>query len=66
MPEQKRGKRDHRAPYRPFSIAGVSKKNALGRAHGFADETQGTLFFDVCRIVEKNNRAPSCSKTSRT
>lgn len=40
-------------PCQPFSIAGVSKKNALGRAHGFADETQGTLFFDVARIIEK-------------
>lgn len=40
-------------PCQPFSIAGVSKKNALGRAHGFADETQGTLFFDVCRIIER-------------
>lgn len=40
-------------PCQPFSIAGVSKKNALGRAHGFHDETQGTLFFDVCRIIEK-------------
>jgi len=39
-------------PCQPFSIAGVSKKNALGRAHGFACETQGTLFFDVCRILE--------------
>lgn len=39
-------------PCQPFSIAGVSKKNALGRAHGFADETQGTLFFDVARIIE--------------
>ena len=38
-------------PCQPFSIAGVSKKNALGRAHGFADETQGTLFFDVARIL---------------
>jgi len=38
-------------PCQPFSIAGVSKKNALGRAHGFADETQGTLFFDVRRII---------------
>lgn len=38
-------------PCQPFSIAGVSKKNALGRAHGFADETQGTLFFDVQRII---------------
>lgn len=40
-------------PCQPFSIAGVSKKNALGRAHGFQDETQGTLFFDVARIIEK-------------
>lgn len=38
-------------PCQPFSIAGVSKKNALGRAHGFEDETQGTLFFDVARII---------------
>jgi DNA (cytosine-5)-methyltransferase 1 len=40
-------------PCQPFSIAGVSKKNALGRAHGFQDETQGTLFFDVARIIAK-------------
>lgn len=40
-------------PCQPFSIAGVSKKNALGRAHGFHDETQGTLFFDVARIIEE-------------
>ena len=39
-------------PCQPFSIAGVSKKNSLGRATGFADKTQGTLFFDVCRIIE--------------
>ncbi|WP_290443015.1 DNA (cytosine-5-)-methyltransferase [Rhodovulum tesquicola] len=39
-------------PCQPFSIAGVSKKNALGRAHGFEDETQGTLFFDVARILK--------------
>ncbi|MFN7620539.1 MAG: DNA (cytosine-5-)-methyltransferase, partial [bacterium] len=38
-------------PCQPFSIAGVSKKNALGRAHGFEDKTQGTLFFDVARII---------------
>lgn len=38
-------------PCQPFSIAGVSKKNALGRAHGFADPTQGTLFFDIKRIL---------------
>ena len=39
-------------PCQPFSIAGVSKKNSLGRATGFADKTQGTLFFDVCRILK--------------
>ncbi len=38
-------------PCQPFSIAGVSKKNSLGRLHGFDDETQGTLFFDVERII---------------
>lgn len=38
-------------PCQPFSIAGVSKKNALGRKHGFLDETQGTLFFDIARIL---------------
>lgn len=39
-------------PCQPFSIAGVSKKNSLGRATGFEDLTQGTLFFDVCRILK--------------
>ena len=39
-------------PCQPFSLAGVSKKNSLGRLHGFACETQGTLFFDVARIIE--------------
>lgn len=39
-------------PCQPFSIAGVSKKNALNRPHGFADETQGTLFFNVARIIQ--------------
>ncbi|MCV2485942.1 DNA (cytosine-5-)-methyltransferase [Flavobacterium sp. SH_e] len=39
-------------PCQPFSIAGVSKKNALGRNHGFLDETQGTLFFDIARILK--------------
>lgn len=38
-------------PCQPFSLAGVSKKQSLGRAHGFADETQGTLFFEVARII---------------
>jgi DNA (cytosine-5)-methyltransferase 1 len=39
-------------PCQPFSLAGVSKKKSLGRAHGFLDLTQGTLFFDVARIIE--------------
>jgi len=39
-------------PCQPFSIAGVSKKNSLGRKHGFLDETQGTLFFDIARIIK--------------
>lgn len=38
-------------PCQPFSIAGVSKKNALGCPHGFQCTTQGTLFFDVARII---------------
>lgn len=38
-------------PCQPFSLAGVSKKNSLGRKHGFECETQGTLFFDVARIL---------------
>lgn len=38
-------------PCQPFSIAGVSKHNALGREHGFQHATQGTLFFDVVRIL---------------
>jgi DNA (cytosine-5)-methyltransferase 1 len=38
-------------PCQPFSIAGVSKKNALGRKHGFDCDTQGTLFFDIERII---------------
>lgn len=39
-------------PCQPFSIAGISKKNALGRPHGFECTTQGTLFFDVARIID--------------
>jgi DNA (cytosine-5)-methyltransferase 1 len=40
-------------PCQPFSIAGVTKKKALGRNHGFLDETQGTLFFDIARIIDE-------------
>lgn len=39
-------------PCQPFSIAGVSKKQSLGREHGFKDKTQGTLFFNVAEILD--------------
>lgn len=45
-------------PCQPFSIAGVSKKNSLGREHGFKDATQGTLFFQVATIIEL--KRPPC------
>jgi len=38
-------------PCQPFSIAGVSKKNSLGEAHGFAEKKQGNLFFELARII---------------
>ncbi len=44
-------------PCQPFSIAGVSKKNALGRPHGFLCDTQGTLFFDTAKIIEHHRPA---------
>lgn len=45
-------------PCQPFSLAGVSKKNSLGRAHGFADEKQGNLFFDIEAIL-RHHRPPA-------
>lgn len=39
-------------PCQPFSLAGVSKKNSLGRAHGFQCDMQGTLFFDIAKIIQ--------------
>lgn len=39
-------------PCQPFSIAGVSKKNSLGRKHGFEDERQGNLFFHIAETIE--------------
>jgi DNA (cytosine-5)-methyltransferase 1 len=44
-------------PCQPFSLAGVSKKNSLGRKHGFLDETQGTLFFDTAQIINHHRPA---------
>ena len=45
-------------PCQPFSIAGVSKKNSLGRPHGFLCDTQGTLFYDLAKII-KHHRPPA-------
>lgn len=39
-------------PCQPFSLAGVSARNSLGREHGLMDKTKGTLFFDICRIAK--------------
>ena len=39
-------------PCQPFSLSGVSKKNALGKPHGFKDPGQGTLFFEIKRIIK--------------
>lgn len=44
-------------PCQPFSIAGVSKKNSLGRPHGFLCDTQGTLFFDTAQIIAHHKPA---------
>lgn len=44
-------------PCQPFSIAGVSKKNSLGRSHGFECTTQGTLFFDIARLLSTRRPA---------
>jgi DNA (cytosine-5)-methyltransferase 1 len=44
-------------PCQPFSIAGISKKNSLGRSHGFDDEKQGNLFFEISRILEHHKPA---------
>ena len=43
-------------PCQPFSISGITKKNALGKPHGFDDPTQGTLFFEIKRII--NDKKP--------
>jgi len=50
-------------PCQPFSISGVSKKNSLGRAHGFEDRTQGTLFFEIARVIRVSPNSPFFSTT---
>jgi DNA (cytosine-5)-methyltransferase 1 len=44
-------------PCQPFSLAGVSKKNSLGRPHGFKDKTQGTLFHELVQIIDEHQPA---------
>lgn len=44
-------------PCQPFSLAGVSKKNSLGRKHGFDDEKQGNLFFSIAKILDYHRPA---------
>lgn len=44
-------------PCQPFSLAGVSKKNSLGRKHGFEDERQGNLFFNIAAILDHHRPA---------
>jgi DNA (cytosine-5)-methyltransferase 1 len=45
-------------PCQPFSIAGVSKKNALGRPHGFDDVKSGNLFFEIERLLRDGPTPP--------
>ena len=42
-------------PCQPFSLAGVSARVSLNKKHGFADKTQGTLFFDIIQIVRRHH-----------
>ena len=44
-------------PCQPFSIAGVSKKMSLGKPHGFKDEKQGNLFFELARVIGEKKQA---------
>lgn len=44
-------------PCQPFSLAGVSKKNSLGRPHGFDCTTQGTLFYEIEQIIRDRRPA---------
>ena len=40
-------------PCQPFSIAGISRRRELGKSTGFEDKTQGTLFFNICKILKE-------------
>jgi DNA (cytosine-5)-methyltransferase 1 len=41
-------------PCQPFSRAGVSARNFLGLEHGFDHPTQGNLFFEIIKLVQKH------------
>ena len=42
-------------PCQPFSISGVSKKNSLGRGHGFADIEHGNLFSSILDTLDSKH-----------
>ena len=42
-------------PCQPWSSAGTSKRRSLGRSSGMADELQGTLIFEILRIIAYHN-----------
>ncbi len=44
-------------PCQPFSIAGVSSRKYRGIPHGFMDDIQGTLFFDLALIIRAKRPA---------
>ena len=44
-------------PCQPFSIAGITKRNSLGRPHGFDCDVQGTAFHDLAKIIDHHRPA---------
>jgi len=40
-------------PCQPFSLAGVSKRNSLGRPHGLDCEDKDNLFYKIIEILKK-------------
>ena len=45
-------------PCQPFSLAGVSKNNSLGRRHGLDHEEQGNLFEKIMDLVDAHTDDP--------
>ena len=50
-------------PCQPFSIAGVSKKNALGRPHGFRCDRRARFFSTLRGSSSATGRRLSCWRT---